>query len=120
LLYPALDHHAGERMPEHQHLVLNGEPVPPHVHGFEILHEHDVTAPLDPDRVLSGTVVLIDSALSLAMAFVQATSIAFPTVQLFLLTLALAGALPLMGGGLRTQILFAPPLRPPSRARSID
>jgi hypothetical protein len=36
----ALDHHAAERIPGHMHLVASGAPIPPHVHGFEVLHDH--------------------------------------------------------------------------------
>jgi len=36
----ALDHHAAERIPTHEHIVTEGSSTPPHIHGFEVAHTH--------------------------------------------------------------------------------
>jgi hypothetical protein len=41
-LLPAIDHHGVERLPTHTHLIPEGTTeTPPHVHGFEVLHQHE-------------------------------------------------------------------------------
>ena len=115
IVFSVLDHHAGERIPSHSHLVALGEVAQVHVHEFQAPHLHGSPVGITIDRddlavysAASGPSLLLYLLIALAFPFFSAG-----------LALKVGLGWPPAGRGLGSgQISARPPTPPPTSARA--
>ena len=116
LLWPlalvALDHFGAERVPGHEHPAQIGEPIPAHLHGFQLTHGHaqwPVAAP-------GPAFVPPQTAAAMAVSGLQYVGIPILAVVVMLGGLRRIGAPVQLSRG--DQITMGPPTPPPTCALS--